>query len=158
MNSKIQVQATSAFAAISLLIPDQERASTGVVEISISSSLQTSFRQAEAHPIESGNVEVASSTPVLIPSPRKKWAMNQMPRFMSLLEKHSMLEATAEEEAELEQLQKLKSYAEDSRTADELLLEWQFRQRVDQILKLLQETSIHASEQTHSPNSPWFST
>jgi hypothetical protein len=157
MNSKIQVQATSAFAAISLLIPDQERASTGVAEISISNSLQTSFRQAEPRSIESGDVKAAASTQVLVPAPKKKWAMNQMPRFMSLLEKHSLLKATAEEEAELEQLQKLKGHADDRRTADELLLEWKFRQRVDQILKLLQETGIHGPEQTHPPDSPWFS-
>ena len=157
MNNDIHVEATAALAALSLLIPNHERATTGVVEMPKVQNFQTSAHQAETQLIESGDVKAAAQTPVLVPSLKKKWRMTQMSRFMSLLEKHSLLEATNEEEAELDQLQKLKIHAEDRRTADELLLEWKFRQRVDQILKLLQETAIHGPEQTHPPNSPWFS-
>jgi hypothetical protein len=158
MNSNIHLGATSTLAALSLLIPDQERTSTGVIEMPMAHNLQTSFHHAETHSIESGGVKVASPSTILIPPPDKKWGTRQMPHFMSLLRKHSLAQATEAEEAELEHLQRLKSLAEDRRTSDELLLEWKFRQKVDQILKLLQQTAIHGAEQTNPPNSPWFST
>ena len=158
MNSNIHVEATSALVALSLLVPDQEMTSTGVVEMSTAYNLQTSFHQAEIHSIESDAVNVAApTTTFLIPPPDKKWGKRQMPRFMSLLTKHSLAQATEAEEAELEHLRRLKSLAEDPRTADELLLEWKFRQKVDQILKLLQQTAIHGPEETKSTNSSWFS-
>lgn len=157
MNSNIHVGATSTLAALSLLIPDQERTSTGVIEMPMAHNLQTSFRNAETHSIESGGAKVALPSTFLIPPLEKKWETRQMPHFMSLLRKHSLAQATEAEEAELEHLRRLKSLAEDRRTPDELLLEWKFRQKVDQILKLLQQTAVHGPEQTNPPNSPWFS-
>jgi hypothetical protein len=145
MNSNINVEATSALVALSLLVPDQEMTSTSVVEMSTARNLQTSFQQAETLSIESSAVKLAAPTTFLIPSPDKKWAKRQMPHFMSLLKKYSLAQATEAEESELEHLRRLKSLAEDPRTADELLLEWKFRQKVDQILKLLEQTAVRPS-------------
>jgi hypothetical protein len=152
MNSNIYVEATSALTALSLLIPDQDRSATGVTDISIVYSLQTSFSQEPMLSIEGEPVR-AATTPVLVPPPKEKWGTKQMRRFMDLLEKHSLKQTTGAEEAELEILQQLKGHAEDPRSADELLAEWKFRQRVDKILELLQQTAVpHGSQQTRSKN------
>ena len=57
-------------------------------------NLQTSSRQPEVLNLaETSGVKVAASTPAILPSLEKKWRMKQMPRYVNLLEKHSLLQA-----------------------------------------------------------------
>ena len=80
------------------------------------------------------------------------WGSKQNKQFSMLLKKYCLGETSSEEEAELAHLQDLRGRKRDPRTADELLAEWKFRQRVDTIVDLLEKTSIHGSQQRQSQN------